>query len=289
MGGGENTVAQSTKDFEQREAEGGSGSGANGTFYHLMAEFGPKVKKLHCETDIRPEYFAVLFPLIEELEMYSRATRRVPMDERFPQDGSECWRKLSKFTMEVDPGFTSSCNEYLLVHILSDIFKYSRNISSVKVLASQTGLKVAEFSLLEELNKLKNNVLHLKDVMILSPYKMNGQGISSKLAAWFISNCPELRLLRDVSSWAGDTEDWAAVVRQGERRGLIVSYAEKTRTDSLYTIDYDSEGWIQKDTGHKFELFNNLNDDWEVVDVDVDNNDDGLGNANFGFENLMVL
>ena len=254
-----------------------------------MTEFGPKVKKLHCETDIRPEYFAVLFPLIEELEMYSRATRRVPMDERFSQDDSVCWQKLSKFTMEVDPGFTSSCNEYLLVHILRDIFKYSRNVTSVKVLASQTGLKVAEFSLLEELNKLKGNVLQLKDVMILSPYKMNGQGISFKLAAWFISNCPELRLLRDVSSWAGDTEEWGGVVRQGERRGLIVSYAEKTRTDSLYTIDYDSEGWIQKDTGHKFELFNNLNDDWEVVDVDVDNNDDGLGNANFGFDNLMVL
>ena len=189
-------MAQSTKDFEQREAEGGSGLGSTGTFYHLMTEFGPKVKKLHCETDIRPEYFAVLFPQIEELEMYSRATRRVPMDERFSQCGPGCWQKLSKFTMEVDPGFTSSCNEYLLVHILSDIFKYSKNISSTKILASQTGLKVAEYSLLEELNKLKANVLKLKDVMILSPYKMNGQGISFKLAAWLISNCPELQLLR---------------------------------------------------------------------------------------------
>ena len=33
----------------------------------------------------------------------------------------------------------------------------------------------------------------------------------------------------------------------------------------MYTIDYDSEGWVQADTGHQFELYNNLNDDWEVV------------------------
>ena len=37
---------------------------------------------------------------------------------------------------------------------------------------------------------------------------------------------------------------------------------------SLYTIDYDSEGWVQADTGHQFELYNNLNDDWEVVEMD---------------------
>ena len=36
----------------------------------------------------------------------------------------------------------------------------------------------------------------------------------------------------------------------------------------MYTIDYDSEGWIQADTGHQFELYNNLNDDWEVVEMD---------------------
>ena len=289
MGGGENTVAQSTKDFEQREAEAGSALGVSGSFYQIMSEFGPKVKKLHCETDIRPEYFAVLFPNIEELEMYSRASRRIPMDERFTQDVQSCWPKLTKFTMEVDPGFTSSCNEHLLVHILSDLFKFSKKISKVKILASQTGLKVAEFSLLLELNKVSMNVQELEEVVILSPYKMHGQGISYKLAAWFISNCPKLRLLRDVSSWAGESEEWQGVVRDGERRGLDVSYAEKTRTDSLYTIDYDSEGWVQKDTGHKFELFNNLNDDWEVVDVDFDNNDDGVGNANFDFENLMVI
>ena len=44
------------------------------------------------------------------------------------------------------------------------------------------------------------------------------------------------------------------------------------RKDSLYTIDYDSEGWIQLDSGHKYELFNNLNDDWEMIDVEADDN-----------------
>ena len=280
-------MAQSVRDFEQRESEGSAGQGRDNSFYNLMKEFGPKVKTLHCETDIRPEYFAILFPNIEELELYSRASRRVPMDERFPQDVSKCWKKLTKFTMEVHPGFTSSCNELLLVHILTDLFKHSQNISSVKILASQTGLKVAEYSLLLELNKLRESVLKLREVVVLSPYKMNGQGISVKLAAWLISNCPELRLLRDVSSWAGEELAWTRVVRDAEKRGLSVAYAERTRSDSLYTIDYDSEGWTQADTGHKFELYNHLNDDWEVVDVDFDNNDDGVGNANF--VNLMVI
>ena len=76
------------------------------------------------------------------------------------------------------------------------------------------------------------------------------------------------RLLRDVSSWGGEFEDWDRVRRAAKCRGLSVAEAEKTRKDSLYTIDYDSEGWLQTDTGHMFELFNNLNDDWEVVDVD---------------------
>ena len=40
----------------------------------------------------------------------------------------------------------------------------------------------------------------------------------------------------------------------------------------MYTIDYDSEGWIQLDSGHKYELFNNLNDDWEMIDVEADDN-----------------
>ena len=38
----------------------------------------------------------------------------------------------------------------------------------------------------------------------------------------------------------------------------------------MYTIDYDSEGWVQVDTGHQFELYNNLNDDWEVVEDEVE-------------------
>ena len=57
------------------------------------------------------------------------------------------------------------------------------------------------------------------------------------------------------------------------------------RKDSLYTIDYDSEGWVQRDTGHQYELFNNLNDDWEVVDVD-DNLED---NENVNMVNPVLL
>ena len=97
MGGGENTVAQSTRDFEQKEL--------SGNFYKLMSEFGPKVTLLHCETDIRPEYLAVLFPNIESLELFSRASRKVEMDSRFCKDKSKIWRRLTKVTLEVDPGF----------------------------------------------------------------------------------------------------------------------------------------------------------------------------------------
>jgi len=188
-GGGENTVAQSTKDFEQAEV--------GNNFYKLMSEFGPKVTSLHCETDIRPEYIAHLFPNLESLEMFSRATRRVPMDSRF-STSFETWKKLSTFTMEVDPGFSSACTEYLLVHILGDLFSNARNLTNIKILASQTGLKVSEFSLMLELNKVKNNVRKLREIVFLSPYRMQSQGISCHLATWFLSNCPELVLLRDV-------------------------------------------------------------------------------------------
>ena len=82
----------------------------------------------------------------------------------------------------------------------------------------------------------------------------------------------DCRLLRDVSSWGGEQRDWDRVAREAELKGLSIGLAEKTRKDSLYTIDYDSEGWLQCDTGHQFELFNNLNDDWEVVDVNVEDN-----------------
>ena len=62
---------------------------------------------MHCENDIITEYIANLFPNLETLEMFGRATRRVPMD-------------------------------------------------TIKVLASQTGLKVSEFNLMLELNKVKS-------------------------------------------------------------------------------------------------------------------------------------
>ena len=258
-GGGENTVAQSTRDFENSEV--------NSNFYKLMTEFGTKVTSLHCETDIRPEYIASLFPNLESLEMFSRASRRVPMDSKFSITPNT-WRKLSTFTMEVDPGFSSACTEYLLVHILGDILNTASNLSSIKVIASQTGLKVSEFSLMLELNKAKNNVKKLREIVFLSPYRLQNQGISSQLATWFLSNCPNLQLLRDVSSWSGTDLEWESVVRDAEKRDLKVFWAEKTRKVSLYTIDYDSEGWVQTDTGHQFELYNNLNDDWEVVEMD---------------------
>jgi len=269
IGGGENTVAQSTRDFEEREIN----------YHQMLSEFGKNVTKLFCETDIRPEYFARLFPNIETLEMFSRATRKVLIDPIVCDDKTKIWNKLTSFSIEVDPGFTSACNEFYLVHILSDLFRYAKNIKAVKILASQTGLKVAEFSLMLELNKVKENVRKLEEVVFLSPYKMHGQGITQQLAMWFLNNCPNLRLLRDVSSWGGNEREWDKVIREAEMRGLVVGWSEKTRKDSLYTIDYDSEGWLQCDTGHKYELFNNLNDDWEVVDVE-ENFDEDVNNDN---------
>ena len=115
------------------------------------------------------------------------------MDARFATDKANIWQKMTKFTLEVDPGFSSSCNEFLLVHHLSDILSFAPNIKSVKVLASQAGLKVAEYSLLLALNKLRKNVTSLEEVAILSPYKMHGQGITHQTAMWFITNCPKLR------------------------------------------------------------------------------------------------
>ena len=82
-----------------------------------------------------------------------------------------------------------------------------------------------------------------------------------------------------MSSWGGNEREWDKVIREAEMRGLVVGWSEKTRKDSLYTIDYDSEGWLQCDTGHKYELFNNLNDDWEVVDVE-ENFDEDVNNEN---------
>lgn len=185
MGGGENTVSQSTRDFEQREV--------GGNFFKQMSEFGAKVTVLHCETDIRPEYLALLFPNIESLELFSRASRRVEVDARFSKDKSRIWRRLTSITLEVDPGFTASCNEFLLVHTLADVIGSSSNLRKIKILASQSGLNVAEYSLLLELNKVKNNVRELEEVVFLSPYKMHGQGISHQFALWLLENCPKLR------------------------------------------------------------------------------------------------
>jgi hypothetical protein len=95
-------------------------------------------------------------------------------------------------------------------------------------------------------------------------------GLSAQLAQLFIASCPRLERLRDVASWGGSEEAWAAVVAAASAAGLRTGWAEKTRRVALYTIDYDAEGWVQLDTGHKFELYNNLNDDWEVVDNEAE-------------------
>lgn len=256
-GGGENTVAQSTKDFEAREV------GAN--FYRQFAQFGPRVVSLTLETDLRPDYFVALFPNVEEVEMFVRASRQTPRDARFT---NRTWDRLTKFVMEVDPGFSSACTEYLLVHILGDLFTASSNLTHLKVLASQTGLKVSDYSMMLELNKRTNKVSKLREVVFLSPYRMQNAGLSHRLAAWFLTHCPHLQLLRDVCSWSGDQEDWAGIARLARSKGMVTGWADKTPRTSLYTIDYDSEGWVQSDTGHQFELYNNLNDDWEVVEMD---------------------
>jgi len=256
-GGGENTVAQSTKDFEAREV--------GATFFRQFSEFGPRVVSLTVETDLRPNYFVALFPNVEEVEMFVRASRHIGKDQKFT---NKEWRRLTRFVMEVDPGFSSACTEYLLVHILGDLLTAAGNLTHLKVLASQTGLKVSDFALMLELNKRTDQVAHLKEVVFLSPYRMQQGGLSHRLATWFLNHCPNLQLLRDVCSWSGDQEDWARVASLARDKGIATGWAEKTRKVSLYTIDYDSEGWVQADTGHQFELYNNLNDDWEVVEMD---------------------
>ena len=90
LGGGENTVSQSTRSFEAQEL--------TGDFYKLMSEFGVKVRKLSAETDIRPEYFMYQFPNLEYMEMFARASRKVPVDTRFIE---RPWKKLTDFAMEV--------------------------------------------------------------------------------------------------------------------------------------------------------------------------------------------
>ena len=84
-GGGENTVAQSTKDFEAREV--------GATFFRQFSEFGPRVVSLTLETDLRPSYFVALFPNVEEVEMFVRASRHIAKDSRFT---NKEWRKLTR-------------------------------------------------------------------------------------------------------------------------------------------------------------------------------------------------
>jgi len=256
LGGGENTVSQATRTFEAKEV--------GGQFYKLMAEFGPKVSRLSAETDIRPEYFMYMFPNLEYLEMFARASRKVPIDPRFKENH---WSKLTGFALEVDPGFSALTAESLIVNILGDVFAYSNNVSTLKVLASQSGLKVSETSLLLKLRQVRGSLAQLTHIEFLSPYCISNSGLTAQLAEFFLDSCPQLEVLRDVASWTGTPEAWQGVAERAERRGLYTGWAQKTKRCALYTIDYDAEGWIQNDTGHEFELYNNLNDDsWEVVD-----------------------
>lgn len=265
VGGGENTVSQATRNFEAEEV--------SLSFYKLMSEFGVKVGRLSVETDIRPEYFQCMFPNIEYLEMFARASRKVPMDQRFTLS---TWTKLAEFSLEVDPGFSAMTTESLIVNMVGDVLTHSTNLSSLKVLASSSGLKVSELSLLLKLRKLKNNLKNIKTIEFLSPYCISNSGLTAQLAEFFIKNCPKLEELRDVASWTGTEEAWRSVAAHAEKAGLTTGWAKKTNRSALYTIDYDAEGWYQVDTGHQFELYNNLNDDWEVVEADDDINIDAL-------------
>ena len=75
-------MSEATRAFEALEL--------GGTYYKLMAEFGPKVTRLSAETDIRPEYFQFLFPNLVYLEMFARASRRVPVDSQFT--ANQAWK-----------------------------------------------------------------------------------------------------------------------------------------------------------------------------------------------------
>ena len=41
--------------------------------------------------------------------------------------------EILRFVMEVDPGFSSACTEYLLVHILGDLLSAAANLTHLKV------------------------------------------------------------------------------------------------------------------------------------------------------------
>jgi len=259
VGGGENTVSQSTRDFEAGEV---------GTkFWRLMTEFGPRVRHLSAETDIRPEYFQLLFPNMESLEMFARASRKVPTDTRFVRRDNT---RLKRLVMEADPAFSSINVDQLLLHVLGDVLAGAPAIEAVKILAAQSGLRVSEYSLLLRLNDCRSHLSRLSTVEFVSPYCISNNGLSANIAKWFLENCPSLTLLRDVACWTGDDESWRKVSQEATKKGLLTCWAEKTKKVTLYTIDYDAESWVQTDTGHKFELYNNLNDDWEVVEDEVE-------------------
>jgi len=259
VGGGENTVSQSTRDFESGEV--------CTKFWRLMSEFGGKVCNLSAETDIRPQYFQLLFPNMESMELFSRASRKVPYDPRFSlRDVS----LLKRLVMEADPAFSAVSVDQLLLHVLGDVFSAAPALETVKVLAAQSGLQSSEYSFLLRLNETKHNLQQLTTVEFVSPFCISNNGLTSAVAKWFVANCPKLELLRDVASWTGTLEAWKKVEQEATKRGLRTCWAEKTRRVALYTIDYDAESWVQADTGHQFELYNNLNDDWEVVDEEVE-------------------
>jgi len=255
--GGDNTVTFETREFEAKEIDG--------AFYKLMTEFGVKVRRLSTETDIRPDYFQFLFPNIEYLEMFARASRKVAVDTRFQENG---WKNLTDFALEVDPSFTLMTDESLLVNMLGDVLNYTNNLATIKVIASQSGLKVSENSLLVKLKQVSSHLSKLTHFEFLSPFCIRNSGLTAKLAEFLVANCPALEVLRDVASWSGSEVAWSRVARSAKKAGFQVGWAKKTNKSSLYTIEYDIEGWCQTDTGHSFELYNNLYDDWEVVEAD---------------------
>lgn len=54
---------------------------------------------LSLETDLRPDYFVALFPHVETVEMFVRASRQIARDQRFT---NKSWPKLTRFVMEVN-------------------------------------------------------------------------------------------------------------------------------------------------------------------------------------------
>ena len=177
-----------------------------------MSEFGAKVCNLSAETDIRPDYFHLLFPNLESLELFSRASRKVPTDARFVRRDLP---RLKRLVMEADPAFSAVSVDQLLLHTLGDVFAAAPNLESVKVLAAQSGLQSSEYSFLLKLNETKHNLQKLHTVEFVSPFCITNNGLTATVAKWFVSNCPSLKLFRDVASWSGTVEAWNKVEQVG--------------------------------------------------------------------------